>query len=67
MSKCHYIWKLGTERGHDIPMQLLFGLRQVGLKQEVHDVPYLGHLLFILELLSFMLERHFVVRLIKTT
>lgn len=39
-------WKLGNEQGHNIPMGLPFGLRQ--LKQEVNDVPYLDHLLFLI-------------------
>lgn len=47
-------------------MELPFGLRQ--LKQEVSDVPYPDHLLFVIrELMSFTLQRHFVVTLIKTS
>ncbi len=47
-------------------MELPFCLRQ--LKQEVNDVSYLHHLLFaIRELVSFVLQRHSVVMLIKTT
>lgn len=61
-------WKLGNERGHNIPMELPFGLRQLGLKQEANYVSYQDHLLFdIRELMSFILQRHFVVKLSKTT
>lgn len=60
-------WKWGNEDGHNIPTELPFSLTQLGLKQEVNDIPYLDHLLFVIrELMPFMLERHFVVRLIKT-
>ncbi len=47
-------------------MEFLYISRQ--LKQEVGDVSYLDYLLFVIrEPVTFMLQRHFVVRLAKTT
>lgn len=68
VSKCNYTvfgsWELtGAQYSHEVS----FRAEMTGFKAGSHYVLYLGHLLFIQELMSFLIKRYFVVSLIKTS